>query len=333
MPGGRNRKGKPAQKYIKPVPPPPDDALGVQLVAPKLEALPDLKDSGLTETPNEHTASRHEAGKFPCSMENWTGVSEVVKWFGQQLELDDFLDASLIFSSKLGKDHRAFIHSVAEHLGKDVLRSESHGVGDDRHIALVSATTEPPQKWLDPSQDHKAKWLYIWAKEAGLLASRDELAEMLATNSLTPPLAELWKRKTREQKLIERLCKAAADGDLTALQVACEGAPDIVKGSQMDVLSGARPLHTAAGAGQAEATALLLQHGAPVDGLDGHGHTALQVSRRFEQCDSEGVLLRAGASDLRLNEWLDQPPKGFFLDLRMVMSPTHTEIVAFDGPG
>lgn len=77
------------------------------------------------------------------------------------------------------------------------------------------------QKWLDPSQDHKAKWLYIWAKEAGLKASRDELAEMLATDSLTPPLADLWKQKTREQKLIERLCKAGADGNLTALQVHC----------------------------------------------------------------------------------------------------------------
>lgn len=75
------------------------------------------------------------------------------------------------------------------------------------------------QKWLDPSQDHKAKWLYIWAKEAGLVASRDELAEMLATDSLTTPLANLWKQKTGEQKLVERLCQAAAAGDLTALQV------------------------------------------------------------------------------------------------------------------
>lgn len=35
--------------------------------------------------------------------------------------------------------------SVAEQMGKDVIRSESHGIGDDRHIALVSATAEPPQ--------------------------------------------------------------------------------------------------------------------------------------------------------------------------------------------
>ena len=35
--------------------------------------------------------------------------------------------------------------SVAEQMGKDVIRSESHGVGNDRHIALVSATAEPPR--------------------------------------------------------------------------------------------------------------------------------------------------------------------------------------------
>ena len=75
------------------------------------------------------------------------------------------------------------------------------------------------QKWLDPAQDHKGKWLYIWAKEAGLTASRDELAEMLATNSLTPPLAELWTQKTTEQKAIGRLCQAAAAGDLEDLKV------------------------------------------------------------------------------------------------------------------
>ena len=75
------------------------------------------------------------------------------------------------------------------------------------------------QKWLDPAQDHKAKWLYIWAKEAGLVASRDEVAEMLATNSLPPPLAQLWKEKTAEQKAIEQLCQAATVGDLDALKV------------------------------------------------------------------------------------------------------------------
>ena len=61
------------------------------------------------------------------------------------------------------------------------------------------------------------------------------------------------------------------------MQAACEEAPEIVKSDEVDVLSGARPLHAAAGAGQAEATSLLLQHGAPVDGLDGRGHTALQA--------------------------------------------------------
>ena len=41
--GRRHRAGKPAPKQLKPVPSPPDDALAVRLVAPKLAVLPDLQ--------------------------------------------------------------------------------------------------------------------------------------------------------------------------------------------------------------------------------------------------------------------------------------------------
>ena len=45
----------------------------------------------------------------------------------------------------VGSMNDASCCSVAEQTGSGVLRSESHGVGDGRHIALVSATAEPPQ--------------------------------------------------------------------------------------------------------------------------------------------------------------------------------------------
>ncbi|KAK9867272.1 hypothetical protein WJX84_010769 [Apatococcus fuscideae] len=311
MPGGKsyNRGRKQGQKKIKPVPAPADDALSVQLLTPGATTPPaEIGGTGLVLGPDTEVTPASESGCLHCVLESWSRISDVIAWFCKQMELEEFHQTSLRFSSKLGKDHRAYIHSVADHLGKDVIRSESHGVGDERLIALVSATAEPPQKWLDPSQDHKAKWLYIWAKEAGLVASRDELAEMLARDALTPPLAELWTVRTREQKAVGCLCQAAAAGDLPALQAACEASPEVLRGAQLDVLTGAGPLHAAAEAGQAEAASTLLHAGVPADCLDGHGHTALQVSRKFEQSDVEGVLLRAGATDLRVNEWLPKQP-------------------------
>ncbi|KAK9827890.1 hypothetical protein WJX74_007974 [Apatococcus lobatus] len=51
----------------------------------------------------------------------------------------------------------------------------------------------------------------------------------------------------------------------------CRSNKICVKGSRVDVLSGAQPLHTGARvAAQAATTALLLQHKVPVAGLAGH---------------------------------------------------------------
>ena len=77
------------------------------------------------------------------------------------------------------------------------------------------------------------------------------------------------------------------------MQATCEEASEVVKGGQIDVLSGAGPLHTAAGSGQTEATSLLLQHGAPVDGPDGHGHTALQVNYSLDVFVAGLIVLKA----------------------------------------
>ena len=67
--------------------------------------------------------------------------------------------------------------------------------------------------------------------------------------------------------------------------------------------SGAAPLHAAAHAGQVAALQLLLAAGADINASDGHGATALDVSRRYDQSDAEGVLLRAGAVDPDANKW------------------------------
>lgn len=66
---------------------------------------------------------------------------------------------------------------------------------------------------------------------------------------------------------------------------------------------GAAPLHAAAHAGQVAALQLLLASGADINASDGHGATALDVSRRYDQSDAEGVLLRAGAADPDANKW------------------------------
>lgn len=67
--------------------------------------------------------------------------------------------------------------------------------------------------------------------------------------------------------------------------------------------AGAAPLHAAAHAGQVAALQLLLAAGANINGTDGHGATALEVSRRHDQSDAEGVLLRAGAADPDAEKW------------------------------
>lgn len=67
--------------------------------------------------------------------------------------------------------------------------------------------------------------------------------------------------------------------------------------------AGAAPLHAAAHAGQVAALDLLLAAGADINSTDGHGATALEISRRYDQSDTEGALLRAGAADPDASKW------------------------------
>jgi hypothetical protein len=74
------------------------------------------------------------------------------------------------------------------------------------------------------------------------------------------------------------------------------GEPDLSAG-------GALPLHLAATGGHAHALRLLLQAGAPLEGRDGRGRSALQLAQRGEQCECEAVLLQAGAHSEQRDSW------------------------------
>lgn len=58
----------------------------------------------------------------------------------------------------------------------------------------------------------------------------------------------------------------------------------MVRAGAHDVDTHRGVLHSAAGAGQVAALAALLAAGAPVDGLDGHGLTALQARPACHLC-------------------------------------------------
>lgn len=54
---------------------------------------------------------------------------------------------------------------------------------------------------------------------------------------------------------------------------------NVVRSGKYDLISGRGVLHCAAREGQLEALETLLNADAPIDALDGHGLTALQVRR------------------------------------------------------
>jgi Ankyrin repeats (many copies) len=56
------------------------------------------------------------------------------------------------------------------------------------------------------------------------------------------------------------------------------GHPDVLREGVHDVILKGSPLHSAASRGQVEALQALLEAGASVNALDGHGDTALMVT-------------------------------------------------------
>lgn len=66
----------------------------------------------------------------------------------------------------------------------------------------------------------KARLLYLLAKQQGFLeVSRDECAEMLAEESLSPELEQLWETQGKEQLAIVELNQCASRGNLEGLKV------------------------------------------------------------------------------------------------------------------
>jgi len=154
--------------------------------------------------------------------------------------------------------------------------------------------------------EEKAVLLWRWAQKEGLEVSRDEALELmteLKTRPLPASLAELWARKWPSQEAAQALCSAVASKDVHKVQAAIEAHPEAVRDAATDERSGISPLHLAAGDGMIEALEALIAAGAPVNACDGGGQTALEIARKFDQSDAEGVLLRAGAVDPAASNW------------------------------
>ena len=75
------------------------------------------------------------------------------------------------------------------------------------------------QDQLDDLQRHKALWIWKWARDAGVKASKDEVAEMVLQDCLTAELQQLWERGRTQQKLVIQLCDTVVDGSPEGLAV------------------------------------------------------------------------------------------------------------------
>jgi hypothetical protein len=72
---------------------------------------------------------------------------------------------------------------------------------------------------LDEATQKKAKTLHLLAKSENIKTSRDELTEMLVSNSLPENLQQLWNTKGEDQLAIVKLNLAASRGNVDDLKV------------------------------------------------------------------------------------------------------------------
>lgn len=142
-------------------------------------------------------------------------------------------------------------------------------------------------------------WLYKWAREHGIEVSCDEVMEALATGSLHAPLHAAMAAKDAAQAVVSQLCEAARSNDTDTIKALHSQHPHVfTDGVDMTVFAtGETPQGAAARANAVEALSLLLDLGADAEQRDCQGASPLDVSRRYEQCEAEGVLLRAGVHD------------------------------------
>ena len=146
-------------------------------------------------------------------------LDRLIAWFREGSDSDPV--ATLAFPASLSKFQRARVHSLVKSIGLGSLQSVSKGVGDDRFISIERSRDEDQSclAQMTSAQHHKSFWIYRWAKEAGVLVSRDEVSEMILSTALTPQLEQLWNKGSAQQKLIIKLCEAVVEGDTAALKV------------------------------------------------------------------------------------------------------------------
>ena len=185
--------------------------------------------------------------------------------------------------------------------------SVSRGVGEERHITIARRGSTVAKEAAaaaaneDPELEAKAALLYSWALKENVEVSRDESIEIMANGGDNMPeaLATVWAAHWPRQEAAERLCMAIAKNDLEEVHSAIEAAPKeaLSTGSILDERTGVTPLHLSAGEGNVALVEVLLAAGFPVDCKDGAGATALDIARKYEHSDVQGVLVRAGAVD------------------------------------
>lgn len=251
--------------------------------------------------------------------DTWQDLQALLHWFRSGIDGD--AHATLHFSTQLNKHQRAVVHRVAETTGHGALDTLSSGVGDQRRILVtskhhahelraasatvgmhtVSACTQ--KTCLQPPGDEvgrrRGMWLYKWAREHGMEVSCDEVMEALATGALHPPLQAVMAAKDAAQAVVSQLCDAARSNDTDTIKALYSQHPHVFAESvDMTVFAtGETPQGAAARANAVEALSLLLDLGVDAEQRDSRGASPLDISRRYEQCDAEGVLLRAGVHD------------------------------------
>lgn len=159
--------------------------------------------------------------------------------------------------------------------------------------------THPTQDHNDEVGRRRGMWLYKWAREHGIEVSCDEIMEALATGSLNDPLHAAMAAKDAAQAVVAQLCEAARSNDTNTIKALyTQHAHVFTDGVDMTVFAtGETPQGAAARANAVEALSLLLDLGADAEERDCKGASPLDISRRYEQCEAEGVLLRGGAHD------------------------------------
>ena len=219
---------------------------------------------------------------------------------------------SLGFSPALGKQERAIIHVAAQALN---LVSESLGVGEKRRI-VVSMGQGKTRRALTDEQRECSEGLYRITRslDAYRQISKDELSEILFSEAsdghLRTALLDLWTTSSSELHLQQALIKAITAGDLETVTLVINEAKDVASATNglnpINLLglgltgAGESPVCLCARIGAADALRIILREvpGINIDAKDTwSGKNALTVSRTFENCDVEAILLQAGAHD------------------------------------